>query len=530
MATKTELLQEREWRRCRGQDIGDVEAFIHWAERHVKIQHPSQGAAPFTLRPAQKEIISTWMEERYSIVLKARQIGWSTLAAVYCLWLAVFYSDQMIVMLSRNQREARKLLGKADYAWKRLPKWMRARAPRRITENKDDISFDNGSKVESLPSKEDPARGSAVSLIIVDEWAFFDDAEQAWAAIQPVADVGGRVIGLSTANGWGDFFHTMWVKATTGVSDFKPMFFPWSANDDRDENWYESQKANLPEWQLWQEYPSTEDEAFIKSGRPVFNVDALAAMGIEVPRRGVLQNLGVGLSFLEQKGGDLRVWELPRSDEKYVIGADVAEGLEHGDYSSAHVLASKGQKVVAVWHGHVDPDLFGDILVDLGNYYGRALVAVEVNNHGLTTNKALQRARYPRIYYRRSLDQRTRQQRLQVGWRTDVASKPLMIDGLAALLRGGYDCRDSETIAELRTFVRDEKGRMSGSPFDDRVISFAIAGEMLNHVHDAYYAPPQSGGFDILKSPLDDIVAWDQAKDRALELVPIGSHNVRPRT
>lgn len=528
MATRTELLHEKEWRRCRGEDVADVEAFTHWAIAHVKIQHPLHGAIAFNLRDAQREIIAVWMDERYSIVLKARQIGWSTLVAVYCLWLAVFHSDQMIVMLSRNQREARKLLAKADYAWKRLPRWMRARAPKRLTENKDDITFANGSIIESLPSKEDPARGSAVSLIVVDEWAFFDDAEAAWAAIQPVADVGGRVLGLSTANGWGDFFHSEWVKARAGIGKFVPMFFPWSANTDRDADWYEAQKNQMPEWQLWQEYPSTEDEAFIKSGRPVFNVDALAAMPIEIPRRGEISAIvGTGLTFLEQKGGDLRVWDLPHHDEQYVIGADVAEGLQHGDYSSAHVLALKAKKVVAVWHGHIDPDLFGSVLADLGNYYGRALVGVEVNNHGLSTNKALQRLRYPRTYYRRSLDQRTRQQRMQVGWRTDVASKPLIVDGLATVLRDGYDCRDSETIAELRTYVRDEKGRTNGSPYDDRVVSFAIGVEMLNHAHDKYYVAASSGGFDILKSPLDDIVAWDQAKDTSRQRELIGAFNVR---
>src|SRR3990167_3290643 len=293
---------------------------------------------------------------------------------------------------------------------------MRDRGPKRLTANVDDITFDNGSSIESLPSKEDPARGSAVSLIVVDEWAFFDDAEDAWASIQPVADVGGRVIGLSTAYGWGDFFHQFWVRARTGVSKFVPMFYPWSANSDRGEDWYEAQIESLEEWQLHQEYPRTEDEAFIKSGRPVFDVDALAKYLVSLPKVGEIINERGHRTFHEHAGGYLEVWDLPSIlGETYVIGADVAEGLEHGDFSSAPVLAPKANKIVAVWHGHIDADLFGGVLAELGYLYGAALIGVEVNNHGLSTNKALQRLHYPRLYYRHALDQRSATLRMQVG-------------------------------------------------------------------------------------------------------------------
>ena len=76
----------------------------------------------------------------------------------------------------------------------------------------------------------------------------------------------------------------------------------------------------------------------------------------------------------------------PEEDTAYVIGADVAEGLKHGDYSSAHVLAVGDEtRVVAEWHGHIEPDLFAYELFKLGTWYNTALVLPEVNNHGLTT-------------------------------------------------------------------------------------------------------------------------------------------------
>jgi hypothetical protein len=57
------------------------------------------------------------------------------------------------------------------------------------------------------------------------------------------------------------------------------MFYPWSATGDRDESWYQSKKESMLSWQLHQEYPSTPEEAFIKSGNPVFDLEALEEMG-----------------------------------------------------------------------------------------------------------------------------------------------------------------------------------------------------------------------------------------------------------
>lgn len=482
------LIQEGQWRRCKGRNEQDVAAFIYWAEHYAYIKHPSRGSILISLRPAQREIMQDWMTESHSIVLKARQIGWSTLAALYALWLAFFWPDRSIIMLSRNEREAVKLLKKSTYAYLKLPQWMKDRGPERLDNNVKKVSFKNDSVIESLPSKEDPARGDAASLIFVDEWAFFDNPEDAWAAIEPVADVGGRIIGLSTAKGWGNFFHTMWVGATTGVNDFKPMFYPWSANTDRDEHWYESRKEKLPGWQLAQEYPSNPEEAFIKSGSPVFDTDALRVHPTEPPlMRGTLNHYKRGIKscdLVEHENGALRIWIPPEKDDAYVIGADVAEGLEHGDFSVADVLSTKRNKLVASWHGHIDADLFGEEIAKLGYYYNTAFVGVEVNNHGLTTNKALQRLGYPHLYVRHELDSDTgaenRQQK--VGWYTSRVSKPLLIDNLAESIRTGMAIPDEHTIAELLTYVRNAKGGMEGSPFDDRVMALAIANQMIPYV------------------------------------------------
>jgi hypothetical protein len=269
--TLSELKQEAEWRKC----CKDEKYFL---ERYWHIAHPAHGRILFDLRLAQAEALQHWEDHRYSLTLKARQIGWSTLVAAHQFWLAFFHSDQNIIDLSRTEREAVLLLKKTKYGFRHLPEWMVERGPKSLVEHQQRMGFDNGSLITSMPSASDPARGESASLIVVDEWAFLPNPEEAWASIEPVADIGGRIIGLSTANGSGNFYHQLWVGATTGANKFAPMFFPWSATEDRGDAWYQEKIESMLPWQLAQEYPTTPEEAFVKSGNPVFDLDILQEM------------------------------------------------------------------------------------------------------------------------------------------------------------------------------------------------------------------------------------------------------------
>lgn len=503
MPSISELRNEAKWRRCAKDPFFFMENF--W-----KIKHPDKGAVLLELRDAQAETLNHWLNERQTITLKARQIGFSTLAAALMFWHAFFNEDRPIIALSKTAREAEKLLDKAKFGADRLPQWMKDRGPTEATRTLSKLAYANGSAIESLPAT-DPARGESAYLIFVDEWAFFEKPEEAWAAIEPATDIGGRVHALSTANGSGNLFHTMCVSAMTGTSDFRFIFFPWSAVPERGDDWYATKKRNMLEWQLHQEYPTTPEEAFIKSGNPVFDISALDQIVTESPMRGYLHDVSARTSEFRPNGdGALHVWELPQPRTRYVIGADVAEGLEHGDFSVAHVINTSTGKVAAKWRGHIEADLFGsDILWYLGWYYHGALVGIEANNHGGTTIKYLRDRGYSNLYYRYSYDKRSNRRTKTLGWLTTAKSKPLAIDNLVHALRiqrgpneelvaeAELDLLDSETIGELRTFVRDEKGSMHGSPFDDQVMSLAIANQMREHSFTPQYNEEHSDAFTL---------------------------------
>jgi len=187
----------------------------------------------------------------------------------------------------------------------------------------------------------------------------------------------------------------------------------------------------------------------------------------------------------EKAGGYVKMWAPPDLGKRYMIGADVAEGVEGGDYSAAYLLDSNDGSIAAAWHGHIEPALFAEELAKLGNLYNRATIGVENNpgGHGnLVLHKLSRDLGYPHIYTHQPADIRNPQQN-RLGMRTDQRTKPMMIDGIGAYLeslglKGEHgSINDKDLISELMTFGIMENGKTEAQEgcYDDRVIAFAIA-------------------------------------------------------
>jgi len=477
---------------------------VAFIESNLVIRVPGKKRQPLVLREAQRQVLRAWIQNRRTVSLKARQVGFSTLAAAYVLWLSFGWDDRFIVMLSRTERESIKLLAKVKYNYRYMPDWVKLRGPDVLDKKAQAVTFDNGSAIESLPSANDPARGESVFLVVVDEWAFLPNPEEAWSSIEPITDIGGRVLGISTAKGEGNFFHQLWLGSQTHTNGFAGVFFPWSAVDGRDLEWYEDKKRLMEPWQLAQEYPTTPEEAFVGSGNPVFSLENLRRFSAEEGGEFTISAESRSTVTITE-GGPFVIWKPPNEKAKltYVVGADIAQGFEHGDMTVAWVLCVNTGEPVACWFGRIDPDIFGEkVLPAIGWYYRHAVIAPEINNHGLTVLKGLQRVGYQRLYRRRTFTKRQDQPLESMGWLTTATSKPLLIDELAAWLRTVENVPHQRTIAELRAFTRDSNGRMSGSPHDDCVIALGIA------VQARKYAITERLDADVKPEKIKGTFAW----------------------
>ena len=391
-------------------------------------------------------------------------------------------------------------------------------------------------------------RSQTINYLHASEVAFWDNPKETFTGLLQCVPrtANSTVIMESTANGVGDYFYDMWQNAVAGKNQFVPLFFPWfemadysipfdseeekekfikeveyTFKDQEGRTVYTEEKEIMLDhnvtyeqlnWRRWcianncggdvdqfhQEYPCTPDEAFIASGRPRFNVTKLKKY-LRHTEEGAIGNLfydGQGnVKFELNKNGYVTIWNYPKRDKFYCIGADVAEGLIDGDYSVGIVGSQEDMKVDAMFHGHIDPDLFGEELVKLAKFYNQAYVGVEANNHGLTTLKAIQKLDYYNIYFSKVHDQITDKLTQKIGWHTNAKTKPLMIDKLAEFIREEYiGIKSKLIIRELLTYVIDDKGSTNAQEgcHDDTVMALAIWLQVIMEGRGDTYTPEVS--------------------------------------
>lgn len=416
-------------------------------------------------------------------------------------------------------------------------------------ENNEDKKSDNPglrSKITiATAGAGEVGRSATYHNIHASEVAFFPNAKTTMLGLlQSVPDEMNTLVVLeSTANGVGDYFHDMWQKAIRGENEFIPIFLPWFTDggytrpfrtpgerkqfeeainlttqtpDGRIVRTYEFElmhtnnltleqmnwrkhtiqnKCQGDEILFMQEYPATPEESFISTGRPKFPTESLKKYQTitKEPDVGYLQRNKEGVvEFIPDKSGYISIWEYPSPSRSYSVGADVAEGLSHGDFSCAVVGDAKTFNISAMWHGHIDPDLYGMELIKLGEYYNYAYVGVENNNHGLTTLTIMKREEYWNIYFSKQFDRVSDRVTQKIGWSTTPVTKRLMIDKLQEFVREMYIGIYSDLIvSEMFSYVIEDNGSTNAQEgcHDDTVMATAIMLQLLLEDVGADYVP-----------------------------------------
>ena len=215
------------------------------------------------------------------------------------------------------------------------------------------------------------------------------------------------------------------------------------------------------------------------TGRQFFQF--ITNLVLESPqKRGFIRGVpvpGGRIEFFEDHQGGLRLWEPPRVNNKYLIFADVAGSVSFdeyerresrvgagagSDYSVAQVLRLDTGVQVAELRYRADVDEFGDDLARLGRLYNDAIIAIERNGPGLAVLAHMKNSLgYPRLWRPRNPINILEKYDTTLGWNTTIATRPLMLSALQAVIRDEPNRIRSELlIDEIKTFVfRDKNGR-----------------------------------------------------------------------
>ena len=442
---------------------------VHFMKKYCYIQHPQRGRIPFNLYPFQDKVLKLFQENPYSVVLKSRQLGISTLGAGYSLWLMLFHKDKNVLCIATKQDTAKNMVTKVKFMYENLPSWLKIDAPEN---NKLTLRLSNGSQIKATSASSDAGRSEAVSLLLIDEAAFIDNIGEIWASAQQTLATGGGCIALSTPYGTGNWFHKTWVRAENGENDFLPIKLPWYVHPERDQAWRDRQDELLGDPRMAAQECDCD---FSTSGDIVFYPEY-----IEFYEKTYIKDP------LEKRGADqnLWIWEPADYSRTYLVVADVARG-DGKDYSAFHIIDIETNTQVAEYKGQLGTKEFGHLLVGIATEYNEALLVVENASIGWATIQTIIDRGYTNLYYSSKSDATKEDSyfdkymdtsKMVPGFSMTSRVRPLIIGKLQEYISDqSVTIQSKRLIEEMKVFIwKNGRAEAQQGYNDDLVMSFGI--------------------------------------------------------
>ena len=404
--------------------------------------------------------------------------------------------------------------------------------PMRKNSNARELTFENPTKDRNTKARRPGLRSSircqtaggggvgrseTLTNVHISEYAFWpkDKAALLLGIMQSVPDDPNTMVVIeSTANGY-DHFKELWDGAVSGENAWIPVFLPWYLEKGYRKavppgtEWTEEEEAlrrdfglddEQLQWRRWciktncgnsvekfrQEYPNTPAEAFLLSGTPFFDNQALAVQQMHAAKPiatgwftyDAPEEQGEkprNWKFTPAADGVVRIWKEPEKGVPYVLGGDTAG--EGSDCFTAHVLDNRTGEQVAELQQRQSEILYARQVYCLGLYYNAALAAIEVNFSTYPERK-LEEWHYPRLYQRERFDTYANTTVKSFGWQTSPATRPQMLAELHTVMEEAPQVIQSRwTLGEMIVFVYDKnrKPQAAEGQHDDLVIAAAIA-------------------------------------------------------
>jgi hypothetical protein len=514
---------------------------------HLTIKDKSGGTVPYIQSPGGKKLTAAIAKQEAAglpvriVVLKASQVWMSSSTATEIFRRVPFWPGRRALVLADTQAHA-------DLVFEYYDQYIKSygdnpiggdlesaiRLPGLDKDTEQHLRWENGSSIlVGTANNIDIARSAPYNWVQLSEAAFYRSLGGVMTGLMqrvPDSPESGVII-ESTANGMGGDFYELWQQAASGRTGWLGVFFAWwehPENVKRPEmlgykdraafqaslskaEWTQQRQYNLTLDQLaWrrhkietdcsghierfeQEHPANPQEAFIASGRTIFDLGALSRMPVMEPTIGRLEVVQVGLEkriqFLEDRAGEINIYRKPLQGHKYIIGVDHAEGIDptakegrsDPDYCSATVLDIDTGEQVAKMKARFEPRPWAERVYWLGRWYNWAYLVPEQKAVGKAVIGHLLEIEggYPlELIYSQERDPSDRRPALlqDLGYDTNTVYRPILVSALDTAIREmSIQIHDAEQLEECRAFVRKPNGREEGMRHDDDVFGVALA-------------------------------------------------------
>lgn len=441
------------------------------------------------------------------IVLKPRRIGFTTLELARDLFFALTNPGSTVMIVAQEFSLSKKAIQDIknfiEYIQEIEKKIGYELIPKLKTSNVKEIIFEDNTRIigEQAKNQEGSAdrtgRGIGIKRLHCTEVAFWSYPDLTMKSLMIAAKSAEEIVIESTANGANGYFYKQYMKIKEGeIPGWRSHFFPWYMHKAykvegnstdmmkesdyrlRDEYevllketiginwlqllWWRQQIAETDLKSVLQEFPIDEASCFQVSDSTFLTQEDILSLYQNVTEPIKMEPVIHGTSLMN-------IWKEPLDTKTYVIGSDASYGRGQ-DYSACYVVELDSGEICASYsNNNISPTEFADILIQIGNMYNEALIAVEIQGPGQAVISSLQAKSYNNLY--KSEDKEYH------GWNT-TANKRIELFNLLQKIIKQQDPKmvDISLCGQCRTLIyKDGKIQHPKGYNDDLVISFMIA-------------------------------------------------------
>jgi hypothetical protein len=395
---------------------------------------------PLELFPDQVSLLEDYENYNENIALKYRQAGVSTVTAAWASKKLVFASKkkpEKILIIANKLDTAVEMANKIRGFTEQWPNWTGVGFSSEKNSQRH-YKLTNGCEVKAVATSRDALRGYTPTILVFDEAAYIEADSDFWAACMASLSTGGKVIVVSTPNGYDPIYYEIYDQALRGMNEFKISEMYWFKDPRYTKDLQLLKVEDLVHYYLNREdYSNVEtiDYSNVDPRQRDFNeIKEKMAAGfkptsswfegmvkkLKYDKRKVSQELecnflGSGDNVFDSKqlqdihhnmlkepinkmmGGALWIWKEPIQGHKYIMGVDVSRG-DSEDFTSMIIIDFDEREQVLEYIGKIPPDVAAEIAYKWAMMYNAFIVIDITGGMGVSTARKLQEMGYKNLY------------------------------------------------------------------------------------------------------------------------------------
>jgi hypothetical protein len=472
---------------------------------------------PMDLFEDQIQLINDYEDYNENITRKYRQAGVTTVTAAWLskkLQLAKPDNPERVLLIANKRDTAVEMANKVRHFLEQWPDWLNVGfSPDKNSESR--FRLNNGCEVKAVATSADALRGYTPTILVFDEAAYIEAGDDFWAASMASLSTGGKIILISTPNGYDPIYYGVYDQALRGINDFHITDLRWFKDPryTKDLRWVKCQdichymlnreQYNDDEVVLY-DFDMKEYNKLIEDGyKPFSSWFESMSKKFKYDRRKIAQELecdflGSGDGVIP---GDIQEniaknmirepiekymqatfwqWKEPIIGHRYIMGVDVSRG-DSEDFSAISIIDFDDREQVAEYIGKIPPDDLAAVAYKWAILYGNAFIVTDITGGmGVATSRKLTELNYKNVYVEGVNTQNIWDYNAKAMEKIPGLNfnnkRTQIVAAFEEQLRKGFIVRSARLLNELNTFVymNGRPDHMKGT-HDDAIMGMSMA-------------------------------------------------------